>query len=396
MASICLIGAAGLWGIGRLPLPEIRRRITTTRDRLVSLVQIPELPQTELAPSAVNAVSGKPTLAVSTATRAAQISPTLAVTDTRLPVTHPSSTPSVATTTATPTSTASLEATYTVREGDTFSAIGDRLGIDWQVIADLNGLDQYSTLSVGQKLRLPTPTSPARTATPSPPTRPTNTPTQTPTSVPPTSTVAPSATATIAATVQAGPKAGGTRYRVQAGDSLLTIAARFGIDWQEIASANNITGSTVLQVGQELVIPVAGVQTGTTPQPARTPTPVPPTTVPAPVFPVPQVVLPEENKAYAGESTILAVQWQAVPGLPPDAQYQITIRWAENGIPQEYYWFTTALSTRVPTWLWLKADQPSRRYTWFVTAVQLATDGKGGERVIPLSPPSPTRTFYWN
>ena len=44
---------------------------------------------------------------------------------------------------------------------------------------------------------------------------------------------------------------------------------------------------------------------------------------------------------------------------------------------------------------YLRADQPDRKYTWFVRVVQVTTDGQGGERVIPLSPPSGMRAFYW-
>jgi hypothetical protein len=31
-----------------------------------------------------------------------------------------------------------------------------------------------------------------------------------------------------------------------------------------------------------------------------------------------------------------------------------------------------------------------------VRVVEVTTDGQGGERVIPVSQPSTTRTFYWN
>jgi hypothetical protein len=72
------------------------------------------------------------------------------------------------------------------------------------------------------------------------------------------------------------------------------------------------------------------------------------------------------------------------------------MRWVAQGVPQEYYWFTTVTGTSVPTWLWGKADQPDRKYTWFVRAVQVTTDGQGGERIIPLSPASSTRALYWN
>jgi murein DD-endopeptidase MepM/ murein hydrolase activator NlpD len=50
-------------------------------------------------------------------------------------------------------------------------------------------------------------------------------------------------------------------YRVDSGDSLWTIAARFGVTVQELSAANNIPATSGLAIGQELVIPgLLGVQ----------------------------------------------------------------------------------------------------------------------------------------
>ncbi len=48
-----------------------------------------------------------------------------------------------------------------------------------------------------------------------------------------------------------------TSYTVQAGDSLLAIASRFGTTVEAIEARNNLTGSDIF-VGQDLVIPAAG------------------------------------------------------------------------------------------------------------------------------------------
>ncbi len=93
---------------------------------------------------------------------------------------------------------------------------------------------------------------------------------------------------------------------------------------------------------------------------------------------------------------MIVLNWNPVPGLPAEARYQMTIRWTEKGAPQEWCETTTATEMRMPPWLFSRADQPDRRYTWFVTAVQPTTDGKGGEINQPLSPPSAARTLTWN
>ena len=45
---------------------------------------------------------------------------------------------------------------YTVESGDTLSKIGKKLGVDWKVIAELNGVKAPYRLKVGQKLNIPT------------------------------------------------------------------------------------------------------------------------------------------------------------------------------------------------------------------------------------------------
>jgi len=52
--------------------------------------------------------------------------------------------------------------------------------------------------------------------------------------------------------------ASGLDYTVQPGDTLLGIAIRYGLDWQDIAIANNLSESDLLQIGQVLHIPSIG------------------------------------------------------------------------------------------------------------------------------------------
>lgn len=52
------------------------------------------------------------------------------------------------------------------------------------------------------------------------------------------------------------PVSGGISYTVRAGDSLYSIAEKFGIPWQRIAEANGISPPYTLRIGQTLAIPV--------------------------------------------------------------------------------------------------------------------------------------------
>lgn len=120
----------------------------------------------------------------------------------------------------------SAGAAYTIQSGDTLSDVATRYGLTWQELAAYNGLDEYSVLSLGQVIRLPGNGS-GTSAGP----------------------VTDGATATSRG-----------QYAVQPGDTLLGIALNYGMTWQELASFNGMTGSELLQVGQLLWVPVAGEQ----------------------------------------------------------------------------------------------------------------------------------------
>ena len=66
------------------------------------------------------------------------------------------------------------------------------------------------------------------------------------------------------------PPATTTSYTVKAGDTLSVIAAKFGVTVQSIVSANNIKNANLISIGQILKIPGKGG--GTTPPPATTTT----------------------------------------------------------------------------------------------------------------------------
>lgn len=69
--------------------------------------------------------------------------------------------------------------------------------------------------------------------------------------------------------VAAAPTADQTVYVVRAGDTLGSIAARFGVSVSAIARANNITNPNRIYVGQRLVIPgVSGPPAAPAPSPA--------------------------------------------------------------------------------------------------------------------------------
>ena len=109
------------------------------------------------------------------------------------------------------------------------------------------------------------------------------------------------------------------------------------------------------------------------------------------------LVSPSDQTPYSGSGSYIELVWEQAADLPAGAQYQVVIRWTEGGVPMEYTDMrTTGKSIRMPLWLYGKADQPSRQYTWAVRVAQSVTDGQGGQKDILLSPSSPARVLYWN
>lgn len=120
----------------------------------------------------------------------------------------------------TPTPPSGEYVTYTVKAGDTLYRLAQQFETSIDAIIDANNL-QTTVLSVGQILRIPSNV----TTTPEEPT-------------PPATQV----------------------YTVQRGDSLWKIAQQFGVSVADLIAANNLTTNT-LQVGQQLIIPGSGTVT---------------------------------------------------------------------------------------------------------------------------------------
>lgn len=120
---------------------------------------------------------------------------------------------------------------YTIVRGDTISAIAARFGVTTQAVLTANGLGWSSIIYPGQTIAIP-------------------------------SRTAPLAIETVASVTPISPAPAGasstTSYRIVAGDTVSSIAARFGTTTAAILAANGMGSSTIIYSGRTLVIPVAG------------------------------------------------------------------------------------------------------------------------------------------
>jgi LysM repeat protein len=151
---------------------------------------------------------------------------TFTPTATSTPTPTPTGTLTVtATPTSTPTPTATVppgtSVTYVVRSGDNLFRIALRFCVSVADLMAANGISNPNYIQIGQVLTIPNPCTTPGTPTPTPPTP------------PPTP----------------------THYVVQPGDTLYSIARRFGTTYWAIAQANHIVNPNRIYVGQRLVIP---------------------------------------------------------------------------------------------------------------------------------------------
>lgn len=89
--------------------------------------------------------------------------------------------------------------------------------------------------------------------------------------------------------------------------------------------------------------------------------------------------------------------WAGNHTLKPDEYYVVHVGWTENGAPN-----FTEVSLQTTSWyvselLWLRADQETgRAYYWHVYLARKETGDNGQDILVPISPPSKERSFYWN
>lgn len=144
-----------------------------------------------------------------------ELTPTAEAGQVRVPIVVLSPTPT-ATPTPIPTPTPTPEptpATHVVRPGETLTRISELYDVRVSVIVELNDIPDPNNLEVGQRLRLPEGTEvPEQEDAPGP-------------------------------------------YTVQQGDTLNTIAVKYGVSIDELMAANGLSDPNIIYAGQQLRIP---------------------------------------------------------------------------------------------------------------------------------------------
>ena len=126
-------------------------------------------------------------------------------------------------------------ASYHVKQGDTVSGIAAKVGVSTAALLTANELSQRSVIYPGQSLRVPAGRSSAtKTATTAGP-------------------AAPSAAPTTSATVH---RAGSVT--IGNGDTILSVATTHGVSVSSLLAANGLTYTSTIYAGSTLVLPSSG------------------------------------------------------------------------------------------------------------------------------------------
>jgi LysM repeat protein len=116
---------------------------------------------------------------------------------------------------------------YTVKSGDTLSNIASRYYLQLDYVTALNGLSRGSSVRVGQKLKLTGDVPKAESAK----------------------------SENSKNSAKSTPSKNTEKYTVKAGESLNSIANRFGLSGRELAELNDLKANASLQRGQSILVP---------------------------------------------------------------------------------------------------------------------------------------------
>ncbi len=254
-----------------------------------------------------------------------------------------------------PTPLAPIE--YTVKDGDLCASIAAVFGISVQSIILENNLDANCSLSPGQVLKLPQPTS-----------TPTPLPTGTLTGM----------EATLAA-------CGSYDYVVQNTDTLFGIALNYGVSTDIIRQYNGLTGDIVV-AGSTLKIPLCERVTA---GPTSTPTLPPP-------YSAPNLLLPADGTSYNVSGETITLQWSGVGTLLDNEAYEIDIEDVTEGTGRKLIQYVTDTKFSVPI-SFRPQDQSPHVIRWYVTTVRQSGSTTDGTPIYESAGArSDSRTFIWS
>ncbi|MCB0209024.1 MAG: LysM peptidoglycan-binding domain-containing protein [Anaerolineae bacterium] len=171
-------------------------------------------------------------------------------------------------------------------------------------------------------------------------------------------------------------------YVIQQGDTISSIAYEHGTTMDAIFSVNSDKDLGLIFPGQEISVPLS------TPTPTLTPTPLPTATfTPQPDYPLPNLLTPDDG-AVIDDATLL-LNWTSTAILGEDEFYVVILNY-RNGSSTEHW--TKSNSFRLT-----KQERPTNGWIDWTVVIkrQIGTDNKGNPTGPLLSPSGQLIPFEW-
>ncbi len=279
----------------------------------------------------------------------ATITPTMTITPTPT---------ELATSTPEPTSTTQPPFDYTIAAGDNCISIALAFKVSVQSIIVLNNLPvACNTLYVGQKIKVPYPT-------PTPP---------------------PAATSTLEASQATEEACDKVAYKVQANDTLSSIAANYAVPQDAIKAYNGLS-TDVVYLGMNLTIPLC--------ERAPTPGPSPTATIPPP-YPAANLLLPTDGASFTLANDSITLQWASIGTLRENEAYMVIVEDVTEGQGRRIVEYVTDTKFIVPG-SFRPRDTIPHVFRWWITTVrQNGSDEQGQPIWVNAGAESMQRVFSW-
>jgi LysM repeat protein len=245
---------------------------------------------------------------------------------------------------------------YTVVAGDTCLPIAALFGVSIQSIIQANDLNADCDISPGTVLLIPQPTP---TASPQP-------------------------TATLNEQQSTDTACQVLEYKVQANDTLSTIADLYNVSMASIREYSEMINDTVYE-GLYIKIPLC--ERKPTAGPTPTPTPLPP-------YPAPNLLLPVDGAPFSLSNDAITLQWAAVAELKVNEYYAITVEDLTSAEKKMIVEYVTDTKFILPI-SFRPADTVPHIMRWWVSVVRQTNEGTETPVYEQAGLLSEKRVFSW-
>ncbi len=181
-------------------------------------------------------------------------------------------------------------------------------------------------------------------------------------------------------------------YTVQPGDTVVSLAIRFGTTVDAILKANNMGPNDFIRPNQKLVIPVAEVPAAVLASSNTVSEENPPRPNNA-LYEAPRLIGPPDDAVLSRDEDVM-LRWVSVDILAPNEWYVVRAWPTQGTLPTPPPIWTKATSYRLSS-EWAPPPGISAVFGWQVVVVRVLPDSGQGREIQAASQPSEVRTFTW-